>query len=61
MALADRFGACLHLLHAIQSPFDQPWVAKIYAISMADFEATARRVRMAPCPVLTVRHRSTSS
>lgn len=43
MALADRFGACLHLLHAVQSPFEQPWAAEIYAISITDFEATARR------------------
>jgi nucleotide-binding universal stress UspA family protein len=42
-ALADRFGACIHLLHAIQSPFEQPWAAEIYAVSMADFEQAARR------------------
>lgn len=42
-ALADRFGACIHLLHAIQSPFEQPWAAEIYAVSMADFEQVARR------------------
>ncbi|HUU33012.1 MAG TPA: universal stress protein [Vicinamibacterales bacterium] len=43
MALADRFGACIHLLHCIQSPFEQPWAAEIYAVSMADFEKEARR------------------
>ena len=43
LALADRFGACIHLLHAIQSPFEQPWAAEIYAVSMADFEQAARR------------------
>ena len=42
-ALADRFGACIHLLHAIQNPFAQPWAAEIYAVSMADFEEAARR------------------
>ncbi len=42
-ALADRFNACIHLLHAVQSPFEQPWAAEIYAVSMADFEQTARR------------------
>jgi nucleotide-binding universal stress UspA family protein len=43
LALADRFGACIHVLHAIQSPFEQPWAAEIYAVSMADFEQAARR------------------
>ena len=43
IALADRFGACIHLLHAIQNPLDQPWAAEIYAASAIDFEATARR------------------
>ena len=43
MGLADRFGACLHLLHAIQNPFEQPWATEIYAVSMANFEETARR------------------
>ena len=42
LALAERFDAHLHLLHAVQSPFDQPWAAEVYAVSQADFERTAR-------------------
>ena len=42
LALAERFDAHLHLLHAVQSPFDQPWAAEVYAVSQADFEKTAR-------------------
>ena len=41
-ALAERFDAHLHLLHAVQSPFEQPWAAEVYAVSQADFEKTAR-------------------
>ncbi len=26
----------------MQSPFDQPWAAEVYAVSQADFEKTAR-------------------
>jgi nucleotide-binding universal stress UspA family protein len=43
LALADRFEACVHLLHAVQSPLEQPWAAEIYAVSAPDFEAAARR------------------
>jgi nucleotide-binding universal stress UspA family protein len=43
LALAERFDAHLHLLHAVQSPFDQPWAAEVYAVSQADFEQTARQ------------------
>jgi nucleotide-binding universal stress UspA family protein len=43
LALADRFGACVHLLHAVQSPLEEPWAAEIYAVSAPDFEAAARR------------------
>lgn len=42
LALAERFDAHLHLLHSVQSPFDQPWAAEVYAVSQADFEKTAR-------------------
>ena len=42
LALAERFDAHLHLLHAVQSPFEQPWAAEVYAVSQADFETTAR-------------------
>lgn len=42
LALAERFGAHLHLLHVVQSPFDQPWSVEVYAVSQADFETTAR-------------------
>lgn len=43
LALADRFGACVHLLHAVQNPLDQPWAAEIYAASVTEFEQSARR------------------
>jgi universal stress protein A len=42
LALAERFDAHVHLLHAVQNPFDQPWAAEVYAVSQADFESTAR-------------------
>lgn len=42
-ALAERFGATLHVLHAVQSPFDQPWAAEVYAVSQADFDDVARK------------------
>ena len=48
LALADRFGACVHLLHAVQSPLEQPWAAEIYAVSAPDFEAAARALTKPP-------------
>lgn len=43
LALAERFGARVHLLHAVQNPLQQPWAAEIYAVSTPDFEAEALR------------------
>jgi nucleotide-binding universal stress UspA family protein len=42
-ALAERFSARLHVLHVVQSPFEQPWAAEVYAVSQADFDAVARK------------------
>jgi len=42
LALAERFDADVHLLHAVQNPFDQPWAAEVYSVSQAEFEKTAR-------------------
>lgn len=42
LALAGRFGATLHVLHAVPNPFDQPWAAELYALPQADFERMAR-------------------
>ncbi|MEZ5293317.1 MAG: universal stress protein [Vicinamibacterales bacterium] len=42
-ALAERFSARLHLLHAVPSPFDQPWAAEIYAVSQEQFTEAARK------------------
>lgn len=42
-AMAERFGATLHVLHCVQSPFDQPWAAEVYAVSQADFDEVARK------------------
>ena len=43
LALADRFGACVHLLHAVQNPLEQPWAAEIYAVSAPDFDPASFR------------------
>ncbi len=42
LAFAERFDAHLHLLHSVQSPFDQPWAAEVYAVSEDQFETAAR-------------------
>lgn len=42
LALADRFGAVLHLLHAAPNPFDQPWAAEVYATPPSDVERLVR-------------------
>jgi nucleotide-binding universal stress UspA family protein len=34
-ALADRFGAQLHLIHVVQEPFGQPWAVEAYGASLA--------------------------
>ncbi len=43
LAFADRFGACVHLLHAVQNPLEQPWAAEIYALTAPEYEVAARR------------------
>ena len=42
LALAQRFGAHVHLLHAVANPFDQPWATEVYPVPQADFERLAR-------------------
>lgn len=42
LTLAERFGAHVHLLHAVSNPFDQPWATEVYPVPQADFERLAR-------------------
>jgi nucleotide-binding universal stress UspA family protein len=37
-ALAQAFGASLHLLHVVQEPFAQPWAVEAYGFSLATLQ-----------------------
>jgi nucleotide-binding universal stress UspA family protein len=34
-ALADAFGATLHIIHVIEEPYGQPWAVEAYGFSLA--------------------------
>ena len=34
-ALADAFGAALHVVHIIEEPYGQPWAVEAYGFSLA--------------------------
>lgn len=36
LALAQAFGASLHLLHVIPDPYTQPWGPEAYGVNLAD-------------------------
>ena len=38
-ALADAFGASLHLLHVVQDPYTQPWAAEAFAAPLGEMLA----------------------
>lgn len=42
-ALADRFGAALHLIHVVQEPFAQPWAVEAYGLSLATLQEQWQR------------------
>lgn len=42
-ALADAFGASLHLVHVVQEPFSQPWAVEAYGVSLASLQETWTR------------------
>lgn len=35
-AMADTFGASLHLLHVVQDPYTQPWAAEAFPAPLGD-------------------------
>ena len=37
-ALAEAFGASLHVLHVVQEPFAQPWAVEAYGFSLANLQ-----------------------
>jgi universal stress protein A len=37
-ALAQAFGASLHVLHVVQEPFAQPWAVEAYGFSLATLQ-----------------------
>ena len=37
-ALAEAFGAALHVLHVVQEPFAQPWAVEAYGFSLATLQ-----------------------
>jgi nucleotide-binding universal stress UspA family protein len=37
-ALANAFGASLHVLHVVQEPFAQPWAVEAYGFSLATLQ-----------------------
>jgi len=37
-ALAEKFGAALHLVHIVQEPFSQPWAVEAYGFSLASLQ-----------------------
>jgi nucleotide-binding universal stress UspA family protein len=37
-ALAQSFGASLHVLHVVQEPFAQPWAVEAYGFSLATLQ-----------------------
>lgn len=37
-ALAQAFGAALHVLHVVQEPFAQPWAVEAYGFSLATLQ-----------------------
>jgi nucleotide-binding universal stress UspA family protein len=37
-ALAQAFGASLHVLHVVQEPFAQPWAVEAYGFSLASLQ-----------------------
>jgi nucleotide-binding universal stress UspA family protein len=37
-ALAEAFGASLHVLHVVQEPFAQPWAVEAYGFSLATLQ-----------------------
>jgi nucleotide-binding universal stress UspA family protein len=37
-ALAEAFGAALHVLHVVQEPFAQPWAVEAYGFSLASLQ-----------------------
>jgi nucleotide-binding universal stress UspA family protein len=37
-ALAEAFGAALHILHVVQEPFAQPWAVEAYGFSLATLQ-----------------------
>ena len=34
-ALADAFGATLHVVHIVEEPYGQPWAVEAYGFSLA--------------------------
>ncbi|MBM3780699.1 MAG: universal stress protein [Acidobacteria bacterium] len=34
-AMADAFGAALHIIHVIEEPYGQPWAVEAYGFSLA--------------------------
>ena len=53
-ALAQAFGATLHLLHVVQDPYTQPWAAEAFPTPLGDLleqwqqQARARLVELLP-------------
>jgi nucleotide-binding universal stress UspA family protein len=48
-AMAETFGATLHLLHIVQDPYTQPWAAEAFPAPLGDMLAQWReqaRVRL---------------
>jgi nucleotide-binding universal stress UspA family protein len=37
-ALAEAFGASLHVLHVVQEPFAQPWAVEAYGFSLSTLQ-----------------------
>jgi nucleotide-binding universal stress UspA family protein len=58
-ALADAFGASLHVLHVVQEPFAQPWAVEAYGFSLASLqEEWVREAKTKMAETLTAEERS---
>jgi Universal stress protein family len=42
-ALANAFGASVHLLNVVQDPYTMPWAADAFAAPVGDWSRTGRR------------------
>lgn len=42
-ALAQTFGASLHVIHVVQEPFAQPWAVEAYGFSLATLQEEWQR------------------